>query len=61
MIAFDAVWIPVVLSVLLIGIALRPVNNPDPVGISLLARVLWLVPVLLVWLVYLGLRVWGGA
>ena len=54
MIAFDAVWIPILLTVLFIGIALRPTNNPDPVGISTLARVLWLIPTLLVWLIYLA-------
>lgn len=61
MIAFNGVWIAVVLTVVLIGIALRPMNNPDPVGLAYFARLLWLVPALAVWLVYLGLRVWGGA
>lgn len=61
MIAFDVVWIPVVLTILCVGVALRPQSNTDPVGIAVLARVLWLIPILLVWLVYLALRVWGGA
>jgi hypothetical protein len=59
MIAFDGVWIAVILSVLFAGIALRPMGD-NYLHQTTMVRTLWLLPIALVWVVYLLLRAGGG-
>jgi hypothetical protein len=58
MIAFDAAWIPVALTVLILVLAMRPVGD-DHLGAERFMRILWTIPLLLVWLVYALVRLWG--
>lgn len=60
MIAFNAVWIPIVLTALILLAVIRPVGV-NHLGAERFMRILWAIPLLLVWLIYGAARWWGGA
>lgn len=49
-------WIiPVILTLGMLGMTLRPWESEGPYDISFLFRILWLIPILFVWVVYLAI------
>jgi hypothetical protein len=55
MIAFNAIWIPIVLTVLILLAVIRPVGV-NHLGAERFMRILWAIPALLVWVVYLACK-----
>lgn len=59
MITFNPLWIPIVLSALILIAVLRPVGD-NHLGAERFMRILWAIPFLLIWLVYLvAYLIWG--
>ncbi len=52
--------IPTILSILCLCAMFRPYTLSDMYGIGHLFRVFWVIPILFVWVVYLGLVVMFG-
>jgi hypothetical protein len=55
MISFNGIWIPIVLTAMILIAILRPVGD-NYLGAERFMRILWLIPLLIVWLVYLICR-----
>lgn len=59
-ITLDLWVIPLLISVTILVWMFRPYHSTTLYDFSVILRLFWTVPLLLVWVIYLGLRVWIG-
>ena len=52
---FSAWWIPGLLTLVILGFMFRPEHSSDLFGMDVLLRLFWLVPLLVVWLVFFAI------
>lgn len=50
--------VPIAITVVLLIIMLRPVGGQGLEPLAILFRPLWLIPILAVWVIYLGIKLW---
>lgn len=53
-ITISAIWIPWVITIVLLGVMMRPYHVRGSYNFGPIFRVFWLIPILAVWVVYLA-------
>ena len=52
-------WIiPTIITIILLGVMFRPDRSSGAYNFGAIFRLLWIVPICVVWMIYMGLVLW---
>lgn len=55
-ITFSIVWVPILLTIIMAIMMIRPYSNHGYFDLTPIFRAIWIIPILVVWLIYFAIK-----